>query len=122
MKDKLIKNTTVYTGENFQREDGVDIYIVGSKIKQIGRGLEKKVKNAEIIDGTNFFITPGFINAHFHPTQQLNRALGVGLSHDQQMDLLHATDKIKKSDDKQIMSYLAVLEGLKAGTTCFYSV
>jgi cytosine/adenosine deaminase-related metal-dependent hydrolase len=38
------------------------------------------------------------------------------------MDLLHATDKIKKESDKYWLSYMAVLEGLKAGTTCFYSV
>lgn len=122
MNEKLIKNTTAYIGENFERKDNVDIYIAGNKVKKIGSNLKIKLKDIEIIDGTDFFITPGFINAHFHPTQQLNRALGVGLSHDQQMDLLHATEKIKKSSDKQTMSYLAVLEGLKSGTTCFYSV
>jgi 5-methylthioadenosine/S-adenosylhomocysteine deaminase len=120
MREKLIKNVTAYVGKEFDRRDGVDVYIVEDRIKQIGKGLKKK--DAEIIDGSDFFMTPGFVNAHFHPTQQLNRALGVGLSHDQQMDLLHATDRIKRSDDKQIMSYLAVLEGLKSGTTCFYSV
>ncbi len=122
MSEKLIKNTTVYVGEDFERRDNVDIYIVGNEIKEIGKNLEVKLKDIETIDGTDFFVTPGFVNAHFHPTQQLNRALGVGFSHDQQMDLLHATDKMKKSSDKQIMSYLAVLEGLKSGTTCFYSV
>jgi 5-methylthioadenosine/S-adenosylhomocysteine deaminase len=46
----------------------------------------------------------------------------VGISHDKQMDLLHASDKIKKPEDRYWLSYIAVLEGLKAGTTCFYSV
>ncbi len=68
-----------------------------------------------------FFITPGLVNAHFHPSQQLNRALGIGLGHDKQMDLLHATDQIKDPKDSTLLSYIAVLEGLKAGTTCFYS-
>lgn len=115
----LIKNTTVYVGENYDRFDDVDILIEGDTIKKIDKNIKAK---AERINGKNFFITPGFINAHFHPTQQLNRALGVGLSHDAQMDLLHATDRIRKPTDKYWLSYMAVLEGLKAGTTCYYSV
>lgn len=110
----------MFTGENFERRDGVDILIEGSYIKKIGKNL--KYKKAKVFDGKDFFVTPGFVNAHFHPSQQLNRALGIGISHDKQMDLLHATDKIKKDSDRFWLSYISVLEGLKAGTTCFYSV
>lgn len=118
--ETIIKNTTIYVGEEFNRLDNIDILIEGDTIKRIGKKINSK--NAQEINGKDFFITPGFVNAHFHPSQQLNRALGVGLSHDQQMDLLHASDKIKKPSDKYWLSYIAVLEGLKAGTTCFYSV
>jgi len=118
--DTIIRNTTVYVGDKFDRYDNVDILIAGANIKKIDKGI--KSPKAKIIDGRDFFVTPGFVNAHFHPSQQLNRALGVGLSHDQQMDLLHATDKVKKPEDKLWLSYMAVLEGLKSGTTCFYSV
>jgi len=117
--ETLIKNTTLFAGENFDRQDNVDILVEGEEIRKVGRNIKSKVRK---IDGKDFFITPGFVNAHFHPSQQLNRALGVGLSHDQQMDLLHASDKIKKPDDKYWLSYMAVLEALKSGTTCFNSV
>ena len=116
----LIKNTTAYIGENFERYNNIDILIEEDSVSKIGKGITSK--DSTIVDGSNFFITPGFINTHFHASQQLNRALGVGLNHDQQMDLLHATDNIKKDTDKYWMSYIAILEGLKAGTTCFYSV
>jgi len=116
----IIKNTTAYVGKNFDRRDNIDILIEGSTIKRIAKRINSP--KAKKIDGRDFFVTPGFVNAHFHPSQQLNRALGIGLSHDQQMDLLHASDKIKKSSDKYHLSYIAILEGLKAGTTCFYSV
>jgi 5-methylthioadenosine/S-adenosylhomocysteine deaminase len=116
----LIRNTTAYLGENFDRHDNIDILIEKNKITRIGKRIQ--TNNVKIVDGKDFFVTPGFINAHFHPTQQLNRALGVGLSHDEQMDLLHATDKIKRPSDKYWMSYIAILEGLKAGTTCFQFV
>ena len=120
MERRIIKNTTAYVGDTFERKDMVDILIEDGKIAAICPNLS--ADNAEQVDGSNFFVTPGFVNAHFHPSQQLNRALGVGLSHDDQMDLYHGTSKIKDSQDSCWLSYLAVLEGLKAGTTCFYSV
>ncbi len=118
--DTVIKNATVYAGNEFERRDNVDILISGNLIKKIDKNI--KAPGAKKINGRDFFVTPGFVNGHFHPSQQLNRALGVGLSHDQQMDLLHATDQVKKDSDKYWLSYMAVLEALKAGTTCFYSV
>ncbi|KYK25297.1 hypothetical protein AYK26_02345 [Euryarchaeota archaeon SM23-78] len=117
----IIKNTTTFVGENFDRQDSIDILIEDDLVKRIDKQINASDAD-EVFDGKDFFVTPGFINAHFHPSQQFNRALGVGISHDKQMDLLHATDKIKKPDDKYWLSYLAVLEGLRAGTTCFYSV
>jgi 5-methylthioadenosine/S-adenosylhomocysteine deaminase len=116
---QLIKNTTVFVGEEFERQDNVDVLINKDKIEKIAKGIKAK---ATVINGADYFVTPGFVNCHFHPSQQLNRALGVGLSHDQQMDLLHACDRIKKPEDRLWLSYIAVLEGLRAGTTCFYSV
>lgn len=116
----IIKNTTAFVGENLKRQNSIDILIEKDLIKKIGKNISSA--SAKTIDGKDFFITPGFVNAHFHPSQQLNRALGVGISHDKQMDLLHASDTIKQPDDKLHLSYIAVLEGLKAGTTCFYSV
>jgi 5-methylthioadenosine/S-adenosylhomocysteine deaminase len=119
-KNILIKNTTVYVGTSFDKKESVDILIESGKINKIGPSL--KDPDATIIDGKNFFITPGFINSHFHPSQQLNRALGVGFTFDQQIDLLHFSDNVRKPDDKECLSYIAVLEALKAGTTCFQSV
>ena len=116
----VIKNTTAYLGPEFVRADGVDIIWEDARILMIGPALARP--DDEIIPGGDFFVTPGLINSHFHPTQQLNRALGVGLTHQQQMDLLHATDRIKQPDDKFCLSQIAVLEALRSGTTCFYSV
>jgi 5-methylthioadenosine/S-adenosylhomocysteine deaminase len=116
----LIKGATVYVGENFEKKDGVDILIDGGRIAKIGKGIQSA--GAERFDGKEYFVTPGFVNAHFHPSQQMNRALGVGISHDKQMDLLHASDSVRKPKDKYWMSHIAILEGLKGGTTCFQSV
>jgi cytosine/adenosine deaminase-related metal-dependent hydrolase len=116
----LIKNTTAYLGEDFRRVDNTDILIDGARIAGIRKNI--RALGAKKIDGSDLFVTPGLVNAHFHPSQQLNRALGIGLCHDEQMDLLHATDRIKRDEDKYWMSCIAVLEGLFGGTTCFQSV
>jgi len=116
----LIKNTTVFVGENFKRFDDADILIDGDSIKKIGKNL--KIAKAKIIDGQKFFVTPGFINAHFHPTQHINRGLCLGLNQDEEMDFLHATEKIRDSEMSYWFSAVAILEGLKSGATCFQSV
>lgn len=116
----LIENTTAYAGDSFERRDNISLLVENGKITAIAPNLPKD--NAEVIDGSGYFVTPGFVNSHFHPSQQLNRALGVGLNYDEQMDLLHATDQIKNPEDSLMLSYIAILEGLKSGTTCYYSV
>jgi 5-methylthioadenosine/S-adenosylhomocysteine deaminase len=116
----IIRNTTVFAGPEFKRTDAVDLSWDDHGILEVAPSISGNAVTE--IDGADFFVTPGFVNAHFHPSQQLNRALCVGLSHDGQMDLLHSTEKIKHREDKLWMSYLAVLEALKAGTTSFYSV
>jgi 5-methylthioadenosine/S-adenosylhomocysteine deaminase len=117
----VVKKTTAFVGPSYIRQDKVDILIEGDQIAAIGADLAHPT-GAEIIDGSDFFVTPGFINGHFHPSQQINRGLAVGVSHAEQMDLLHATDRIKQPEDKYWLALIAILEGLKAGTTCFYSV
>ena len=119
-QDTLIRGTTVFIGTGFEKKESVDILIEGNIISRISPRI--RVRAASVIDGRRFFITPGFINAHFHPAQQINRGITVGQNHDQLMDVLHATSKIKKRGDKLLMSSIAILEGLKSGTTCFYSV
>ena len=120
MLPKLIKNTTAFIGDTFEQFDNIDILFSDGAITKIQPNINEE--GAFVIDGSDFFLTPGFINSHFHPSQQINRALGVGLSHDEQMDLLHITSKNKQKSDSYWLSCLAVLEGLKSGTTCFNSV
>ncbi len=60
----LIKNATLYT-----IEDGVlknaDLKITDGKISEIGFSLKAK-EGEEVIDATNKFVFPGFIDAHCH--------------------------------------------------------
>ncbi|MDY6895558.1 MAG: amidohydrolase, partial [Thermotogota bacterium] len=62
MKTLLLKNGYIYP---ISREPFVgDILIEDGTIKEIGKDLQ--VKAEEVIDATNKYILPGFIDAHSH--------------------------------------------------------
>jgi 5-methylthioadenosine/S-adenosylhomocysteine deaminase len=53
--------------------NNIDILISEGKIKNIAKNI--KAKDAKIIDCTNKYITPGFINCHTHIPMSLFREL-----------------------------------------------
>lgn len=57
----LIKNGTVHIGDGSILQ-GTDILIEGSKIIEIGVGIQST--NAEVIDARNMHVFPGFIDPH----------------------------------------------------------
>ena len=62
--DVLIRNATVLTAVNGTLEN-TDILIQNGKIAKIGKNL-KASSNAQIIDATGKFITPGIVDCHSH--------------------------------------------------------
>ena len=62
---KLIKSGFVYGPDSRGKND---ILIIGSKIADIGQDLDMPsgVGNVEVIDATNKFVFPGFIDGHLH--------------------------------------------------------
>lgn len=60
----LIRNATVLTAKNGTLEN-TDILIQNGKIARIGKGL-KASANAQTIDATGKFVTPGIIDCHSH--------------------------------------------------------
>ena len=60
----LIRNATILTAAR-GRLEGTDILIRAGKIAQIGKNLRAGA-NAQTIDATGKFVTPGIIDAHSH--------------------------------------------------------
>lgn len=60
----LIRNATVLTAAR-GRLEGTDILIRGGKIAQIGKNLRAGA-NAQTIDATGKFVTPGIVDCHSH--------------------------------------------------------
>jgi len=62
-KNTLITNTTVLIG-NGERLDNADVLFIEGKIKQVGKNLT--ADNAQVIDGTGKWVTPGIVDVHSH--------------------------------------------------------
>jgi len=62
--DVLIRNATVMTAVRGNLEN-TDILIQNGKIARIGKNL-KATDNAQVIDATGKFVTPGIIDCHSH--------------------------------------------------------
>tara|TARA_R110002074_G_scaffold187521_3_gene353257 strand:- start:3589 stop:6519 length:2931 start_codon:yes stop_codon:yes gene_type:complete len=60
----LIKNTTVWTGEDDGILKDTDVLIKDGKIIQIGKNI--KAKRAKVIDGTGKHLTAGIVDEHSH--------------------------------------------------------
>ncbi|MBK8611645.1 MAG: amidohydrolase family protein [Chitinophagaceae bacterium] len=60
----LIKNATVWTGENEGVLDNNDVLIKGGKIAAVGKNLSDPT--ARTIDGTGKYVTAGIVDEHSH--------------------------------------------------------
>lgn len=65
--DILIKNCNLISmAENREKiEYGIDVLIENDKIKQIGKNINSE-KSLNIIDASNKYVLPDFINTHAH--------------------------------------------------------
>lgn len=69
----LIKNTTVWTSDNGNVLNNIDVLIKNGKISQIGKSLSSR--GAKIIDGTGKYLTAGIVDEHSHiATSAVNEA------------------------------------------------
>ena len=89
--DILIRNATVLTAANGTLENR-DILIKNGKIAQIGKDL-KAASNAQIIDATGKFVSPGIIDCHSHAMlDAVNEFSFAVTSMTQMRDVLDTTD------------------------------
>lgn len=102
------------------------IAIRGDRIAAVGktRELADRFEAAQVIDGSRFVVTPGFVDAHIHIT-------GDPLTRGYIPDDIDAgfEDKLARwviprfvsqtPEDERLSAQLAALQMLRSGTTCF---
>ncbi len=89
--DVLIRNATVLTAAHGRLEN-TDILVQNGKIARIGKNLSAG-KNAQIIDATGKFVTPGIIDCHSHTMlDDINEFSYSVTSMTRMRDVLNPTD------------------------------
>ena len=108
----LIKNV-------FHQDKLTDVLIEGNRIARIAEGISAPA-GAEVLDGTDKAIIPGFINTHTHASMTLFRGYGDDLPLMTWLqDYIWPVEAQMTAHDVYVGARLACLEMLRSGTTCF---
>lgn len=123
--DVLIRHAWIVSMDAERRiwRDGA-LAIAGSRIVAVGPDAEvaAQVTAREVIDGSRFVLTPGFVNGHVHITgEPITRGyMPDDLDwHSNVMDWLIPTYLAQTPAEERLSAQLAALEMLRTGTTCF---
>ncbi|WP_296956911.1 amidohydrolase [Porphyromonas sp. oral taxon 278] len=96
-----------------------EVLIEGNRIARIASGISAPA-GAEVLDGTDKAIIPGFINTHTHASMTLFRGYGDDLPLMTWLeDYIWPVEAQMTAHDVYVGARLACLEMLRSGTTCF---
>ena len=96
-----------------------DVLIEDNRIARIASGISAPA-GAEVLDGTDKAIIPGFINTHTHASMTLFRGYGDDLPLMTWLeDYIWPVEAQMTAHDVYVGARLACLEMLRSGTTCF---
>ncbi|MCF0203455.1 MAG: amidohydrolase [Bacteroidaceae bacterium] len=113
----LIQNAEVFLPSGEVKK--CDVAIEGDIIKYVG-DVPADFHAGRTIDGTDKFLTPGFVNAHTHVSMTLFRSYADDM---ELMDWLHnkiwPVEAKMGREDIYWGAQLAAVEMIKSGTTCF---
>lgn len=123
--DTLIRNCIVVT-MNAQRQIITDaaVAIIGERISHVGKTADilPLVAPKEVVDGSRFVMTPGFVNGHIHITgEPITRGFVPDDTgwHENVWQWLVPLYQAQEPEDEAASASLAALEMLRTGTTTF---
>lgn len=97
-----------------------DIAIENELIKEVGKDLKDGFTGAEIIDGRNYLVLPGFVNCHTHAAMTLLRGYADDLPLMEWLSQkIWPREAHLKEEDIYWGTLLSIVEMIKSGTTCF---
>ncbi|WP_102400056.1 amidohydrolase [Haloimpatiens massiliensis] len=121
----LIKNAFIVTMDEKREiiEKGY-VFIEGEYIKAVGAGEYKgefeNSHNTKVINGENYCVMPGLVNAHTHAAMTLLRGYGEGLPLMQWLNhKIWPMEAKFKEEHIKVGTQLACIEMLRSGTTTF---
>ncbi len=115
----LIKNTKLLSMKApIAVQDGMDVFIDGKYIKEIGQNLE--VKAGKVIDGSDKLLMPGLINGHTHLGMSYFRNLADDMNLQRWLnEKIWPLEAHLQPEDIYWGSLLSMIEIIKSGGTAF---
>ena len=114
----LVKGGTLLTLTEQGIIDAGDIVIDGPRIFYIGSSKNYDIKFDEVIDASNFFVMPGFVNTHTHLAMVLMRGAADDIAlHKWLNDVIFPIESRLTPEDVYFGSLLALIESIKSGVT-----
>ena len=121
MSRTVISAATVITMDKELGEiPAADILIDGDRISAIEPAgkITAQMKDAEVIDGRNFIVVPGFINAHLHTWQTSLRSIASNWTLTEYFRKMHAgLATMFSPEDMYIANLVGAYNQLNSGTT-----
>ncbi|MGH8777959.1 amidohydrolase family protein [Paraburkholderia sp.] len=116
MQKTLIRNATIITMDPSLGDLHGDILIDGSVIAALGQELPDA--GADVIDGRDSIVVPGFVNAHLHTWQTCMRGIASNWTLPEYLRWIHAGLAEKFSPaDIYISTLVGALNQIDCGTT-----
>jgi cytosine/adenosine deaminase-related metal-dependent hydrolase len=120
MRRTLIRNATIVSVDP---KIGVlphgDILIDGKKIAEVKRDIGNV--DANVIDGTDMIVIPGFVDTHRHTWQSLLRGVATDWTLGQYFGGVRGiAGKVYTAEDMYVANYIGALDALDAGMTTLY--
>ncbi len=116
----IFSNATIVTN-NTERQTLRDtaLAVSGDRIAAIGdsESLINQFPGAEVIDASRKAILPGLINCHAHLTATIAKGFNEDFGFPNSLQLPWSPAGILSREESTLMSVLAAVEGLRAGTT-----
>ena len=116
----VFTHTTVVTNDNERRSlRDVALAVRNDVIAAIGDTAEvlERFPRAEVYDGRRKALLPGLINCHAHLSATIAKGFNEDFGFPNSLSLDESPAGLLSSEEATLMSTLAALEGLRAGTT-----
>jgi len=106
--DLILKNISLFVGENLDYVDNGYIVIKNGKIEKVGTGKYKSKSNMNALEGRGILVIPGFINAHTHIGDSIGKDIGVDSAFESRIHPVHGIKNkiLKRTEGRHLINFM----------------
>jgi cytosine/adenosine deaminase-related metal-dependent hydrolase len=121
--DLILKNISLFAGENLEYIENGYIVIKNGRIEKVGTGKYTGKSNMNTFEGRGILVIPGFINAHTHIGDSIGKDIGVDSTFESRIHPVHGIKNkiLKRSEKKHLINFMrsSIISMMKKGIVAF---